>query len=108
MPTNPDLKAVPVRVAEAVPYADGSVVSRTLIQRDGGRLTLFSFDEGEGLSEQTSRSDLAVHVLDGEALLSIDGNAARLRAGELLVVPAGAPHSLQAATRLKLLLMQIR
>ncbi len=92
---------------EMVEYQPGSVVSRTLISKPSGSVTLFSFDAGESLSEHTAPFDAMVIVLDGEALVTIAGKSHALRAGETIVMPAGQPHALLAAKRFKMLLIMI-
>ncbi|MDW7709200.1 MAG: cupin domain-containing protein [Deferrisomatales bacterium] len=102
----PKGQAIPL--AEHVPYADGSVVSKTLLDKKAGTLTLFSFDAGQGLSEHTAPFDACVEILDGEALITIGGQEVRARAGDLVIMPAGVPHSLRAEKRFKMLLIMIR
>ena len=100
--------AEPIALAEAVQYAPGSVVSRTLLKSDTGTLTLFAFDEGQGLSEHTAPFDALVQVLDGTATLSIGGTTVTVRVGELVLMPANVPHAVQAAGRFKMLLTMFR
>ena len=87
-----------------VEYANGSVVSRTLIKRKAGSTTLFAFDKGEGLSEHTAPFDAVVHVLDGEVEIKLGGKTHRVKAGQLIMMPAGGPHALLAVERFKMLL----
>ena len=101
-------KGVAINLASHVEYADGSVVSKTLLDKKTGTLTLFSFDAGQGLSEHTSPYDATVQILDGEAELVIGGQSVRVKAGELCVMPAGVPHSVRASQRFKMLLVMIR
>lgn len=89
-------------------YADGAVVSRTVIDKPVGTITAFSFDAGEGLSEHTAPYDAFVQVLDGEAEINIDGVAHKVAAGEIIIMPANIPHSLRAVKRFKMLLVMIR
>jgi len=91
-----------------VSYQDGSVVSKTLIDRGIGTITLFSFDKGQGLSEHTAPFDAFVQVVDGEAEITISGAARTVRAGEIIIMPADKPHSLKAGERFKMLLVMIR
>jgi quercetin dioxygenase-like cupin family protein len=105
----PGLPRAEARRLEAlVDYADGSVVSRTLIQRPVGTVTLFSFDAGQGLSEHTAPFDALVQILDGKAEITIGGNLVPAEAGQAVLMPAGVPHSLHAAERFKMLLVMIR
>lgn len=97
-----------VSLAALVAYQDGSVVSRTLVKRDTGTVTLFAFDEGQGLSEHTAPFDAFVHILEGEAEITIASNPLRARAGEVVLMPANQPHALRAVTRFKMLLTLIR
>lgn len=91
-----------------VAYQEGSVVSKTLIDRGIGTITLFSFDRGQGLSEHTAPFDAFVQVVDGAAEITISGEAQTVRAGEIIIMPADKPHSLKAVERFKMLLVMIR
>lgn len=91
-----------------VAYADGAVVSRTLIDRKIGTITLFSFDEGQGLSEHTAPYDAFVQVIDGSAEVTIDGTVHTVARGEFIIMPANIPHSLKAAEKFKMMLVMIR
>lgn len=110
-PTTPQSQlppAQPMALAEAVQYAPGSVVSRTLLKTDTGTLTLFAFDEGQGLSEHAAPFDALVQVLDGTATVMIGGKAVPTRTGELVLMPANVPHAVQPAGRFKMLLTMFR
>jgi quercetin dioxygenase-like cupin family protein len=96
------------RLLDHVDYSDGSVVSKTLLSKDTGSITLFSFDSGQGLSEHTSPFDAVVQILDGCAEISIGGQQQRVNAGEMLIMPADIPHSLYAVERFKMLLVMVR
>jgi quercetin dioxygenase-like cupin family protein len=100
--------AEPMALVEAVQYAPGSVVSRTLLKTDTGTLTLFAFDEGQGLSEHTAPFNALVQVLDGTATLSIGGKTVASRTGELVLMPADVPHAVQPGGRFKMLLTMFR
>lgn len=89
-------------------YQDGSIVSRVLLKNKGGTVTLFAFDEGEGLSEHTAPFDALVLVLDGAADIEIDGESFATRQGETITLPANRPHAVKATTRFKMLLIMIR
>ena len=95
-------------LTEMVDYQAGSVVSKTLIGKDTGTVTLFAFDKGQGLSEHTAPFDALVCVLDGEAEITIDGTPAAVSAGEMLIMPANKPHALTAAERFKMMLIMIK
>jgi quercetin dioxygenase-like cupin family protein len=94
--------------ADMVDYQDESVVSKTIIEKKTGTVTLFSFDKGQGLSEHTAPFDALVHVVDGEVEITISGVPYRLNAGEMIVMPAGEPHALDAVERFKMILTMIR
>lgn len=97
-----------VRIADLVAYQEGSVVSRTLISRPTGTVTLFAFDESQGLSEHTAPYDATAHVLEGKADIVVSGKSLPTTAGEAVLMPANQPHSLKALTRFKMLLTMIR
>jgi quercetin dioxygenase-like cupin family protein len=102
------LVAAPANLAELVAYQEGAVVSRTLIDKKTGTVTLFAFDEGQRLSEHTAPFDATVHVLDGEAEIVVSGKPFRLQAGEIVILPADQPHALSAVKKFKMLLIMIR
>jgi quercetin dioxygenase-like cupin family protein len=109
MSTTADLPpAQALDLAALIAYQDGAVVSRTLAKRSGGTITLFAFDQGQGLSEHTAPFDALVQILDGEAVLTIGGQAVPARAGQSVLMPAGVPHALQATARFKMLLTMVR
>ena len=89
-------------------YQDGSVVSREIINRDGGTVTLFAFAGGQGLSEHTAPYDALVHILDGKAEIAISGQHHSLKVGDAIIMPGGRPHSLKAPENFKMLLVMIR
>jgi quercetin dioxygenase-like cupin family protein len=97
-----------ITLADLVGYQDGAVISRTLIKRATGTITVFAFDKGEGLSEHTAAYDALVQVLEGEADIAIAGTTVRTLAGQVVLLPANRPHALKAATRFKMLLTMIR
>ncbi|PIR18701.1 MAG: cupin [Elusimicrobia bacterium CG11_big_fil_rev_8_21_14_0_20_64_6] len=94
--------------ADLVAYAKASVVSRALINRDTGSATVFAFDKGESLSEHTAPFDALVHVLDGEAEISVGGVSYRVKAGQMILMPGGTPHALKAVERFKMTLFLAR
>jgi quercetin dioxygenase-like cupin family protein len=96
------------RLADLVSYQEGSVVSRILIRRDTGNVTLFAFDEGQELSEHTAPFDALVQVLEGKAAMVIGGKPFEVGAGEVILLPANRPHALRANVRFKMLLIMIR
>jgi quercetin dioxygenase-like cupin family protein len=101
-------KAQVAKLVDLADYQKGSVVSRTIINRKTGTVTLFAFDEGQGLSEHAAPYDALVHLLDGEAEIVISGKATRVKEGEMVVIPAKKPHALRAVKRFKMILTMIR
>lgn len=91
-----------------VEYQNGSIVSKTLINKPTGTITLFAFDEGQGLSEHVAPFDAMVNVIDGEADISISGKPFHLKAGQTIIMPAGNPHALKAVKKFKMLLIMIK
>ncbi len=102
-----EISAQPVRLLDMVDYQEGSVVSRTVIDKETGTVTLFAFDEGQGLSEHTAPFDALVHTLDGEAEVTISGKTFPLKKGEMVIMPANQPHALKATERFKIILTMI-
>jgi quercetin dioxygenase-like cupin family protein len=100
--------ALVARTAEFVSYQDGAVVSREIIKKPTGSVTLFAFDEGQGLSEHTAPFDALVQVLEGEADIMISGQSHRVQGGEMILLPVGQPHALKASRRFKMMLTMIR
>ncbi|HYM39132.1 MAG TPA: cupin domain-containing protein [Thermoplasmata archaeon] len=97
-----------VNLVSLVVYQEGSVVSRTLVDDRAGTVTLFAFDQGQGLSEHTAPYNALLHVLEGEALVTVAGVENRVASGEAILLPAGKPHAVRAATRFKMLLTMVR
>jgi quercetin dioxygenase-like cupin family protein len=91
-----------VRLADLVSYQDGSVVSRQLLKKEAGNVTLFAFAAGQSLSERTAPFDALVQVLDGEATVTVAGRPYSLRTGDAIVMPANRPHALDAVTPFKM------
>jgi quercetin dioxygenase-like cupin family protein len=96
------------QLVDLLQYQDGSIVSRVLLKNKGGTVTLFAFDEGEGLSEHTAPFDALVVVIDGDADIEIAGESFKVRPGETITLPANRPHAVKAATKFKMLLIMIR
>ena len=96
------------RLDKLLDYVPGSIVSRTLVKKDVGTVTLFAFDKGQALSEHSAPFDAMVQVLDGECELTIGGKPVRAVSGETVVMPANVPHALQATSQFKMLLTMIR
>ena len=91
-----------------VDYQQETVVSKTIIEKKTGSVTLFAFDQGQGLSEHTAPFDAFVQVLDGEVEIKISGNPFHLKQGEIIIMPANKPHALKAVKQFKMLLTMIR
>ncbi|OGO00049.1 MAG: cupin [Chloroflexi bacterium RBG_13_52_12] len=91
-----------------IEYQLGSVVSRTIIDKPAGSVTLFAFDKGQGLSEHTAPFDAMVDIIDGEAEVSISGKPMKVKQGEMVVMPANEPHALKAFSRFKMMLVMIK
>ena len=96
------------RLTDLANYQDGSVVSRILIRRDKGNVTLFAFDEGQELSEHTAPFDALVYVLEGRVEIRIAGQPFSLSTGDVILMPANQPHAVRAVSRFKMLLTMIR
>lgn len=96
------------RLIDMVDYQKGSVVSRTLVDRQTGTVTLFAFDKGQGLSEHTAPFDALVYLMDGQAEITISGKRHNLSTGALITMPANEPHALKAPVRFKMMLVMVR
>lgn len=96
------------KLAELVDYQDGTVVSREIISKKTGTVTLFAFGQGQGLSEHTAPFDALVYVFDGEAEIIISGKPLTLKQGEMVVMPANQPHAVKAIKKFKMILTMIR
>jgi quercetin dioxygenase-like cupin family protein len=102
------LVAQVIRLTDLADYQEGSVVSRTIIDKKTGTVTFFAFDEGQGLSEHTAPFDALVYLLEGEAEIVISGKPIRLKEGEMIIMPANQPHALKALKNFKMILTMIR
>lgn len=96
------------KMTDLVTYQDGAVVSKEIIRKPTGTVTLFAFDRDQGLSEHTAPFDALVCILDGEAEILISGEPHRLGAGEMIIMPGGKPHALKAVQRFKMMLVMVR
>lgn len=92
----------------SIEYSSGGVISKQVIKKQSGNVTLFSFDKDQGLTEHTSPFDAMVHILDGEAEISIDGNPHHLKKGDCIIMPANHPHALHAIEPFKMVLTMIK
>ncbi|HCJ78581.1 MAG TPA: cupin domain-containing protein [Desulfotomaculum sp.] len=96
------------KLIDLVDYQENSIVSRTIIDKETGSVTLFAFDEGQGLSEHTAPYDALVYLLDGEAEIFISGKPLQIKEGEMVIMPANQPHALKAVKKFKMVLTMIR
>ncbi len=101
-------KTKSMSMVDLVDYQDGSIVSKTVIDKKTGTVTLFAFDQGQGLSEHTAPFDALVQVLDGEVEIKISNEPYILGKGEMIIMPAHHPHALKARIRFKMLLTMIK
>ena len=109
--TENDLKELMAKALDAaglIDYQESAVVSRTIINKDSGTITVFSFDKDQGLSEHTAPFDAFVYILDGKAQISISGKPNDIESGQMIIMPANEPHALSATERFKMLLVMIR
>lgn len=97
-----------LNVGGLISYQDGAVVSREIIKKPTGNVSLFAFDEGEGLTEHTSPFDALAHILEGVAEITISGQPHQVQTGEMILMPANQPHALKALKRYKMMLIMIR
>ena len=95
-------------LVEMVDYQDGAVVSKEIIKKQAGTVTLFAFDQGQGLSEHTAPFDALVYILDGEAVITIAGTPHTVKSGQMIIMPTNKPHALRAAKKFKMLLVMIK
>ncbi len=96
------------KLADLVEYAKDSIVSKTIIDKPVGTITLFAFDKGQKLSEHTTPYDAVVQVLDGQGRFTIGGEAKKVTAGEIIIMPGNVPHAVKAQEKFKMLLTMIR
>ncbi len=103
-----ELIARTIRLDTLIAYQDGSIVSRTIIDKKTGTLTLFAFSRGQALSEHTAPYDALVYIIEGQAEVSISGKPHNVKASEMIIMPANEPHALKAVTDFKMLLVMIK
>ena len=103
-----ELKAKPFRAEDLIEYQEGAVVSKEIIRKSTGTVTIFAFEKGEELSEHNAPFDAIVQIIDGKAEISISGNKNILEKGDIIIMPANEPHALRALERFKMILMMIR
>ena len=97
-----------MRLSDLLNYQQGAVVSKVLLKKKSGNITVFAFSKGEGLSEHTAPFDAFVHVIDGEAEITISGKPHMLNAGEAIIMPANEPHALKAVSDFRMLLVMLK
>jgi len=107
-PDNENLLGKVLNLANLIEYQEGSVVSRTLIDKKTGTLTIFAFDKGQSLSEHTAPFDALVYILDGKAEVVISKEPSILKQGQIIIMPANEPHALRALDKFKMALVMIR
>jgi quercetin dioxygenase-like cupin family protein len=105
--SNENLSSQVLNPKDLITYQDGSVVSRMIVYKKSGTLTLFAFDAGEGLSEHTAPFDAIATIIDGEAVISIEKTQYLLKEGQMIIMPANKPHALHAQQRFKMMLTMI-
>lgn len=103
-----ELKAKPFNINDLIDYQDDAVVSREIIRKETGTVTIFAFDKGEGLSEHTAPFDAMVQIIDGTAEIIISGQKNVVDNGEMIIMPGNVPHALNAIERFKMVLTMIR
>ena len=103
-----DISGKVIKLAEIVDYQTGTIVSRTIIDKKTGTVTVFAFDKGQHLSEHTAPFDALVYILDGGPEILIDGKPFHPKKGEMIIMPANRPHALKAKNKFKMLLIMIR
>ena len=96
------------KLVDLIAYQEGAVVSRTIIDKEIGTVTLFAFDEGQGLSEHTAPYDALVYIVEGDAEIIIAQKPIHMKEGEIVIMPANQPHALKAIKRFKMILIMIR
>lgn len=103
-----ELEAIPISLEDLIEYQEGAVVSREIMRKETGTVTIFAFDKGEGLSEHTAPFDAMVQVIDGRAEITISGNKNLVDEGDMIIMPANDPHALHAVEKFKMVLTMIR
>ncbi len=103
-----EMVAMPEKLAAVVEYQRGNIVSRTVLDKKSGSITVFAFDKGQGLGEHTAPFDALVYILKGKARITVSGKVFSLKAGEILLMPANKPHGVEATSRMKMMLVMIK
>ncbi|MBP7056164.1 MAG: cupin domain-containing protein [Candidatus Omnitrophica bacterium] len=97
-----------MKLSEKIKYQKGAIVSQEIARKETGTVTVFAFDKGQGLSEHTAPFDAIIYILDGEAMVTVEGKPSKVKAGELFIMPANKPHSVSAEVPFKMMLIMIR
>lgn len=108
MNTNEFEKGRPISLSDSVEYSSGGIVSKTVLKRETGNISVFSFDKGEGLTEHTSPFDAVIVGIDGKGEVTIAGQPNTVEAGQLIIMPKNIPHAVYAAEKFKMMLIMIR
>ncbi len=103
-----DLKSRALAIEDLIDYQERSVVSREIVRKETGTVTIFAFDKGEGLSEHSAPFDAMVQIVDGKAIITIGGEENTVQKGEMIIMPANVPHALHAVEKYKMILTMIR
>ncbi len=103
-----NIKAKALKLTDLTSYQKSSIVSREIINKKTGTVTVFAFDKGESLSDHTAPFDALVYILDGEAKILVSGKPHLVKKDELIIMPANEPHSLRAVKKFKMLLIMIK
>jgi len=102
------MKSTVQKLNDLVGYQEGTIVSRTIINKDSGTVTIFAFDKDQALSEHVAPFDALLQVLDGEVEVNINGKKYHLKSGEIIIMPANKPHAVKAVNKFKMLLYMIK
>lgn len=97
-----------IKLSESIEYSDASIVSKTIIKKSGGNVTLFAFDKGQELSEHTAPFEAMIQVVDGQAEISLNRVASLVAVGEIIMLPANIPHAVKAIERFKMMLVMVK
>ena len=103
-----ECKAKPADLVGLIAYQEGSIVSKQVLKKESGNVTLFAFDRGEELTEHTSVFDALLQVIEGEAEVTVSGKTSAVKAGQIIFMPAKEPHAVKAVARFKMLLTLLR
>jgi len=106
--SNNDIKGKALSLQESIAYSPGAVVSKTLLEKKTGTITIFAFDQGQNLSEHTAPFDATVIITEGEAAIRVDQTVHTIKEGEMIIMPANIPHALDAKKKFKMILVMIK